>query len=790
MTLVYLSIAFAAGIFLGSEFHLSAWSMAFGLIPLALLIPFHNRLKLIITISACLVLFAAGAIRYESSMPSVGAGNVTSYNDTGTVTLNGTVATAPDARDTNTRLTIRATEVDAGTGANPASGRVLIFTSRYPEYDYGDALAVTGKIETPTSSGEFDYKGYLAGQGIYSVMYYPHIEIAGHGAGFKPLAWVYSARKTLADKMAQVLPEPQAALAQGIVLGMRASIPPSVNDDFVRTGTAHILAISGQNLSIVAGMFIAAGIWLLGKRRYRYVWLALAVTWGYALLAGMSAPIVRSAIMLTIFLCADLLGRQRSVLPALAMAAAVMLALTPRLLWDASFQLSFLSMLGLALVAAPMQSFGRDLIDKRLGEEGSLASSLKWLSDSLAVTVGVILVIWPVIAYYFGVFSIAAPLANLLVLPALPAIMVTSALASVLGLVFLPLGQAAGWLAWLFNSYLLTVTHGLAGLPSASVNTGTINPISMWAYFALLALVLWLFTVRKRVPIVTGRVMDFLAGPSKRYVMPSLAVFAALSVLFAANMPDDRTRVSFLDVGQGDSILIQSGQQEILVDGGPDATALTRELGRRLPFWDRTIELVVLTHPHADHLTGLIEVLKRYHVGQVLYAETNSTLPLWTEWLDAIKDRKINVTIAVPGQDITTGDGDLSLEVLSAGGNSEATLDSGGIVLKVKDDKVSFLLTADITEETELNLITERADMDSTVLKVAHHGSYTATSSEFLSVVTPQVAVISVGAGNDYGHPSKEVLDRLADIPTYRTDQNGTVEFITDGTRLWVKTGK
>ena len=267
----------------------------------------------------------------------------------------------------------------------------------------------------------------------------------------------------------------------------------------------------------------------------------------------------------------------------------------------------------------------------------------------------------------------------------------------------------------------------------------------------------------------------FPGGTIKETLMPSLAVLAALSVLFAANMPDARTHVSFLDVGQGDSILVQSGQQEILVDGGPDATAVTRELGKRLPFWDRTIELVVLTHPHADHLTGLIEVLKRYHVGQVLYVETNSTSPLWTEWLQAIKDRKINVTIAVPGQDITTGDGDLSLEVLSAGGDSEATLDSGGIVLKVKDDKVSFLLTADITEETELNLITERANVDSTVLKVAHHGSYTTTSSQFLSVVTPQVAVISVGAENDYGHPSKEVLDRLADIPTYRTDQNGTI---------------
>jgi competence protein ComEC len=175
----------------------------------------------------------------------------------------------------------------------------------------------------------------------------------------------------------------------------------------------------------------------------------------------------------------------------------------------------------------------------------------------------------------------------------------------------------------------------------------------------------------------------------------------------------------------------------------------------------------------------------------VLYAESGSTSPLWTEWLKLIKDRKIDVTIASAGQVIKSGEGNPAIEVLTAGGGSEATLDNGGIVLRVEDGKISFLLTADVAQDTELDLITERAHLDSTVLKVAHHGSYTATSSEFLAVVTPQMAVISVGADNDYGHPSKEVMTRLTDTVgegnIFRTDQNGTIEFITDGERLWVK---
>jgi len=789
MTLIYLSLAFIIGVLLGSKIHLPLWALAIALLPLPLLL-LKKHTKTIITTSLCLLALLGGVVRYQSTLLVINENNAQFYNDQDAVVLEGVIATAPDIRDTSTQITVFVRDING----YPVSGKALLFAPRYPEYKYGDVLQVTGKLETPPVLGDFDYKGYLAGQGISSVIYYPQIKVVDSGTGFKPLEWVYSVRQTLSQKMTEVLPEPQASLAKGIILGIRSDIPQSVKDDFTRTGTTHILVISGQNLSMVAGLFVATGIWLFGKKRYLYVWLALVATWGYSLLTGMDAPVVRAAVMLSLFLFADLLGRQRNVLPSLAFAATVMIAINPLLLQDASFQLSFLATLGLALVAPPIQTFGRNIVTSRLGEGGALVSTLNWIIDSLAVTLGVTLTVWPVIAHYFGIFSLVSPLATLLILPVLPAIIVIGTIAAVLSVIAVPVGQVVGWVAWLFLSYMLAVVEWFAGLSIAAIDLAEISPIVLWGYFALLALVLLSYHKQKQTTTIITRITDTLAGPSKRFVIPILIVIAILTTLFAGSMPDDRLHVSFLDVGQGDAILIQKGSQDILVDGGPSPQAISLELGKKLPFWDRTIELVVLTHPHADHLIGLIEVLKRYHVKQVLYAESDSTSSLWVEWQNLLKEKKVGFTFAQAGQVIDFGKDKLEIEVLNSPDADEVTMDTDGVVLRVSDGKISFLLTADITEEKELGLIMKRVNLDSTVLKVSHHGSYTATSEGFLAVVSPQVAVISVGEENNYGHPNQETIERLTIVVgednIYRTDLNGTIEFITDGEKLWLKKEK
>jgi len=275
-------------------------------------------------------------------------------------------------------------------------------------------------------------------------------------------------------------------------------------------------------------------------------------------------------------------------------------------------------------------------------------------------------------------------------------------------------------------------------------------------------------------------------------------VIAAVTLTFlAVTMPDDNLHISFLDVGQGDAILIQQGNQQVLVDGGPSPQAISLELSRKMPFWDRTIELVILTHPSADHVTGLIEVLNRYQVERVCYPDLAFSSATYDEWLRLLEAKNVETSLARAGQRIDLGDG-VIIEVLNPQqpplSDTYSDVDNNGAVLRLSRGEISFLLTADMMWEGELELIYNRANLRSTVLKTGHHGSMTSTTSEFLAVVDPELAVISVGADNKFGHPVGEVLSRLearvGPENIYRTDEDGTVEFITDGERLWIKTEK
>jgi len=793
------------GIFLGPKVDLPLALVLVGLIPLPLLLLLRQHRKTVIIISLCLVAFFGGG--YQSSLPPDDESSLQFYNDRGTVELKGVVADDPEVGDKATQLHLSAAEIKSGEEWREVSGTALLFVPRYSAYRYGDVLRVTGELETPPRLGDFDYEGYLAHQGIYATMLYPEIAISERGKGSKPLAWIYSLRNRLSQTMAQVLPEPQASLAQGIILGIRGNIPAEVKDDFIHSGTAHLLAISGLHLSIVAGILLSLGIWLFGRRHYLYIWLALGAIWLYALITGMHPPVVRSAIMVSLFLAAELLGRQRSAITALAFAAAVMVGISPQILWDASFQLSFAAMAGLVFIFPPLQSLGRKVVTAILGEGGAAISVANFVTDSFSVTLAAIIAVWPLVAYYFGIVSLVAPLATFFALPALPGIIITGALAAGLGLIALPLGYGVAWLAWLFLSYVLLVADGFAALPLASIAAGSVDTALIWLYYAVLSAAIWLNGHRRQTSGLAAKSLasaksgidksnNLIARLPRRWVIPPLLVMAILVSLTAATMPDERLHVSFLDVGQGDAILIRKGNQQVLVDGGPSPQAIGLGLGEKMPFWDRTIELVVSTHPSADHVAGLIEVLDRYRVEQVLSPALDFQSEIYSEWLRLVGENGIEVTAAQAGQQIDLGG--VIIEVLNPPllpfTGTESDVDNNGVVLRLSLGEIAFLLTADTMWQAEFELIARRANLASTVLKVAHHGSDTSTTAEFLAVVNPRLAVISVGADNRFGHPTPEVIARLEDrigaANIYRTDEQGTIEFITDGDRLWVKVGK
>ena len=513
---------------------------------------------------------------------------------------------------------------------------------------------------------------------------------------------------------------------------------------------------------------------------------------------------VRGAIMASVFLTAELLGRQRSAITALTFAAAIMVGLEPRAIVTASFQMSFLAMAGLIFIFPPLRDWGRKGMAASLGRFKRVVPAASFLSDSFAVTVAAVIAVWPVVAYHFGIVSLVGPLATLLALPALPGIIIFGALSGGLGLLALPVGQVIGWLAWLFLSYLLLIVGGFAALPLSHVDVGSFSPLLIGLYYATLAFILWLISRRQRQGALMAeparaarsgmsKTGGFLPLPKKRLLLPLVAVAIRVSVA-VANLPDNKLHISFLDVGQGDAILIQRGNQQVLIDGGPSPQAVTLELGSRLPFWDRTIELVIMTHPHADHITGLVEVLDKYRVEQVLYPTADYDEPIYSEWLRLLEEKDINGVSAQAGQRIDLGG--VIIEVLNPQKvplqGTESDIDNNGIVLRLVIDEVSFLLMSDMMWQGELELISQRAIPESTVLKVGHHGSETSTTPQLLAIVNPRVAVISADP-QAFGHPSKEVIDQLEAIVgaenIYRTDLMGTIEFITDGKKLWLNEG-
>lgn len=278
--------------------------------------------------------------------------------------------------------------------------------------------------------------------------------------------------------------------------------------------------------------------------------------------------------------------------------------------------------------------------------------------------------------------------------------------------------------------------------------------------------------------------------PNKKNLRIILAI-ATLSVLFflnfvSANKNSDKLRVSFFDVGQGDSIFIQTpNKKDILIDGGPN-NAVIKKLGKAMPFWDKTIDLIIITHPHSDHISGLIEIIKKYEIKEIFYTGVLYNSETYAELLRQIKQNKIKL-IEINQQQELTLDKNLKLKILFPNENLREknieNLNNTSMVVKLIYDENSFLFAADAEYEVEQILLENNTDIKADLLKVGHQGASDSSSLKFLQKVSPQIAIISVGENNKFGHPSLRVIRRLEKLgaKVFRSDQNGDIKIIANG---------
>ena len=700
-----------------------------------------------------------------------------------------------------------------------------------PYFRYGDRLLVEGRINEPPALDGFDYAAYLARQGIAEVLDAHSVTLTGEGEGRAFYRTLYELRRSLAASIAIVVPEPQAALGQATLLGLRRNIPTELTEAFRRTGTAHLLAISGLHVGILLGISLSASAALLGRKHYLHLIAPLAVIWLYGLVSGMSPSATRACIMGSVYLASLAFGRQRGSLAPIGCAAALMVAVSPSVLYSISFQLSFAAIAGIAAFSDVFGESLRTFIERRVGRRSGWRSPLAAVVDMLGVSVAATIATLPLIAFHFERVSTLGVPASVLTLPALPFLIVSGAGTAFMGLVSTPLATPLGWIAWGTGAYLSSVVTLLAGLPGASVDIGNLPAWAVVAYYG--GLVLAYLGQRLMFPSVVRRIVRYLAvshphpfgrlragsnlPPSRGKGLnfgdltgspraKNLAIWLLVPAAFAVSLAwshvlnrDDHLHVVFFDVGQGDAIFIETpGGRQAVVDGGADPLLMTRLLGERMRFYDRYIDIVAATHPHGDHIGGLAQVLERYDVGAVLERRVeyeSGAYEAWARLVDAEETQGAQVIAASAWQVIILDD-DVRIEVLGPPREllrgTASDVDNASLALRLVYGDVSVLLTGDIFSEGERTLLKSGAVLDSDVLKVPHHGSDSSSTGAFLGAVSPAAAVISVGAGNRFGHPDGDVVGRLRGFVgeggLYMTSEHGTVEFVTDGERLWART--
>ena len=811
MTLTALAAAWVAGLLLGQHAALpvealALWCVAGAALWSAAAWRARRRGRIAVGCAAALLL-AAGVLWGDRASQDDPAATLSPLFVEEQVTLRGVVLTDPERDGTAYRFQFGELQRESDGDWQPVVGRIQVTaqpsanmtrTRTAPHLRYGDRLTFTGGVESPPVFDDFDYRDYLARQGIGAVARFPALTLDAEGAGSPLLRRVYALRATLSESLQRSLPEPASALARSLLLGQRRGLPDEVRQDFIETGTSHLLAISGLHVAILLGAALALGRMLFGGARWALL-LALVAVWTYAMVSGMSPSVTRAALMGSVFLLGRALGREGASLPALAAAAAAMTALDPRLLANVSFQLSFTAVMGLLLLAPPIEARLFRVASRVTDAEGANAALGRATASATAAGIAATLGTLPLVALVFERVSYLGIPATLLALPALPLALAASGVSAVAGAVWMPLGIATGWLAWAPLSYLLAVASAAARFPGGLLELGGMTPVMVWGYYALLVGAAYgLRRLRDDDDSSTPTGPRPLRPAGGRLRWAALATLLACAVVWTAAVtaPDGRLTVTFLDVGQGDAIFIQtpSGKQ-LLIDGGPDPEALQRELGRVMPFWDRSLDLIILTHPDADHLNGLVSVLERYEVALVAETGVESGSAQYASWQALAGRAKTETVIAFAGQELSTGDG-VVISVLNPPEDVPAWTpdlrNNSGVTLRVSYGEVSFLLPADIHRYTEEVLVASGTTLGATVLKAAHHGSATSSSQAFLNAVQPEVVVVSAGLDNKFGHPAPEVVERLTAAVgvgnVYVTAEHGSVRFSTDGERLWRKT--
>jgi len=708
------SVGIMAAVLLGP---LPVWlALALGLAVAMVLI--DRRLTLLAGLSLAALLIGAGrgALAGTVELPPELTGQI--------VSVSGIVDDDPVERKASRRLTVRLDHIVGPVAQAPSNLRVEATVYGMTPVRYGDLVLLSGEIQQPPRFDQFDYRAYLSEQGIAGVMPGARlVRVSSHGGDPLHSALIVL-RHTVIETVDRALPEPQAALLLGVVFGYRAALPPVLQQQMVASGLIHIVVISGLKVSLLARIINQA----LGRVAPRAAPLiAAGAMAGYALLAGASAAALRAAVMGILVVIAGRLHRDSHVFVSLALTGAVMLGLKPNLAADVSFQLSFAGTIGIAAMT------------------DAIAGRLAWIPavvrDPFAATIAAEAATWPLMLANFHQLSLIGPVANALVLPLLPVMMIVGGAGALIGSPLAaaawPLMQAGG----MIGTWYRLVIESLGSLPIAAITMPYFPPRWLAAAMilnggALAGVRLRQFFWRKRVWAVLG--------------VASLATAALLLI-----RPDGRVHVYALDVGTGSAVLVRTASgHQVLIDAGPDADKFTQAIGRALPPTARTIDIWLITGGRRQNIGAGAAVVNRFHIGAMVIADPEP----WSASVRALVDAAQSAGIRVA--------------------SVNGPLDVDGVHLHLAGDGRSWLIQSG---PAVLAVIPPETSWQS--LPAGVNGAvFTSGGPSQWQGPGQGATIIQVSPNSRDGLPVRAFLHALTGAPLYRTDRVGTVELVeTEG---------
>jgi competence protein ComEC len=643
-------------------------------------------------------------------------------------------------------------------GRKPLHERIWLRLPPGKKPPIGAVLELSVKLELPQgpSSSGFDQQAWLARQGIHVVLRGGPWNLVGRRGGLGGFG--DRLRERLARDLVPGLKGERRGLVLGFVLGEDEGLSDGLRQSFRRSGLYHLLAVSGQNVAfLVAGVLGIA--WLCGIPRRLGEVLALTTIVAYVLVVGWQPSVVRAAVAGGLASLAWLAARPRDRWYFLLLGVLTLLVWNPRSVFDAGFQLSFAAVIAIFVLVKPLE---------RLLEKTPLPPALR---APIAVSTGCTLMTTPIMVFQFGKVPVYGVLANVAVEPVVPLVLLLGLACVLVAPLAPPAARALAWLNGLLAAYIAFWARLVGALPGAQVGRAHLLRLLLIVFF----LALWPFLLRPRLPRLTVLVLTAL-----------IALWGWQNRPHPVSIPPPPAglRVSFLDVGEGDSTLLQTRDGAVLIDAGPPEAGVAGQL-RRLGI--RRLDVLVLSHPHRDHVGGAAEVLRKLDVGLMVDSGIPSSDSDERVALDEAARRRVPLKLGRAGQELDLGD--LRLRILSPTDDSakaSGDANEAAIVVVASYGSVDLLLPADAESPFTLPLATQPVE----VYKVAHHGSADEGLPQLLERLDPRIAIISVGRGNDYGHPTPSTLATLAadsGLSVFRTDQAGRVTLESDGCAMTVE---